>query len=273
LTVVEPDPCAPTEAGVPGCVPAHLLDNLVGWWRFDDGAGSTIARDSWLNGNNGTLHGLDPTTAWVPGRSGGALDIAAAGWVQVPDSPSIDMITDAVTVTAWAYLDGTINATDLYGTTISRQMGSGIDQYYHLSINVDDHANLFVKTTVNSVILRPPSATDPAPIPQRTWVHLAGTYDGTTARLYLNGAEMTRLEMAVSGPFPKDTTPVILGGNGNNASTTELFPGRIDDIMLYSRALSATEIAQIASGVLFPGGGLDGGVVEAGVSPADAAGQ
>jgi hypothetical protein len=268
LTVVDPDPCAPTEAGVPGCVPANLLDNLIGWWRFDDGAGSTVARDSWLNGNNGTLHGLDPTTAWVPGRSGGALDIAALGWVQVPDSPSIDRITGAVTMTAWAYLEGAIDANDLYGTLISRQVGTGIDQYYHLSINVDDHPNLFLKTGTGSVIVRPPSATDPAPIPQRTWAHLAGTWDGATARLYLNGVELTRLAMSVGGTLPKDTTPLILGGNGNNASVTELFPGRIDDIMLYSRALTATEIAQIASGLLFPGGPVD-----AGVWPADAAGQ
>jgi hypothetical protein len=271
LTVVDPDPCAPTEAGVPGCVPPGLLDQLVAWWRFDDGAGSSVARDSWLNGNNGTLHGLDAETAWVAGRSGGALNIAAAGWVQVPDSPSIDSITDQVTLTAWAYLDGAIDpneTTGLYGTTISRQVGTGIDQYYHLSININDHPNLFIKTTGGNVILRPPSATDFPAIPQRTWTHLAGTYDGAMARIYLNGAEITKLAMSATGKFAKDTTPLVLGGNGNNASVSELFPGRIDDIMLYRRALSATEIGQIAAGVLFPGG-----VVDAGAPAADATGQ
>ena len=59
-----------------------------------------------------------------------------------------------------------------------------------------------------------------------------GTYDGATARLYVNGVEVA--SDAITGTIPADTTPVILGGNGNDASgvPTELFPGRIDELML-----------------------------------------
>ena len=58
-----------------------------------------------------------------------------------------------------------------------------------------------------------------------------------------------------------DSTPVILGGNGNDASgvPTELFPGRIDELMLFSRALGADEIAQLAAGAAFPGAPVDAG--------------
>jgi len=48
-------------------------------------------------------------------------------------------------------------------------------------------------------------------------------------------------------------TPLILGGNGNgmgDANVTERFPGKIDEIMLYRRALSATDIAQLHAGAL-----------------------
>jgi hypothetical protein len=64
---------------------------------------------------------------------------------------------------------------------------------------------------------------------------------------------------AVSGSFAADTTPIILGGNGNDATgvPTELFPGRIDELMLYGRALDDTEIAELAAGALFPGGARD----------------
>jgi hypothetical protein len=46
------------------------------------------------------------------------------------------------------------------------------------------------------------------------------------------------------------------GGNGNDASgvPTELFPGRVDELMSCARALSATEIAPLPAGALFPAG-------------------
>lgn len=48
-----------------------------------------------------------------------------------------------------------------------------------------------------------------------------------------------------------NTTPIILGGNGNNQLVSERFPGRIDEIALYNRALDPNEIQQLASGVTF----------------------
>jgi len=79
----------------------------------------------------------------------------------------------------------------------------------------------------------------------------AGVYDGAVARLYVNGAEVASEPQ--TGTFLSDTTPVILGGNGNDGSNvpTELFPGRIDELMLFARALSPTEIAQLAAGAAF----------------------
>ena len=99
----------------------------------------------------------------------------------------------------------------------------------------------------------------PEAVPTNTWVHLAGTYDGATVRLYVNGAEVA--SEPLTGTFAHDRTPVILGGNGNNDSgvPTELFPGRIDELMLYARALGADEIARLAAGSLFPNGAAAAG--------------
>ena len=230
----------------------HLLDGLVGHWRMDDGTGSTIAADSSGRGNDGRLHQLDANTAWVGGRSLGALQTAHAGWVEVALTPSIDAIVDAVTVSAWVNQEGAIGSPDNFGTALSRQIGTTEDQYYHLSLFFDGRPTLFITTDVGYM-----SPQAPDPIAQNTWVHLAGTYDGATVRLYVNGAEAMNLPL--TGRFPHDRTPVILGGNGNDASgvPTELFPGRIDELMLYARALSADEIRQLAAGALFPGGSRD----------------
>ena len=232
----------------PDAAPPGLLDNLVGHWRLDDGTGSTTAFDSSGRGNNGVVHGLDPNTAWVNGRSQGALDTAHAGWVQVAPSPSLDAIVDRVTVCAWVDLRGMVTAPDNFGTALSRQIGTSEDQHYHLSLLLG-RPNMFITTEADWVM-----PTAPDPLPQGLWIHLAGVYDGAMVRLYVNGAEVA--SEPLTGRFVPDTTPVILGGNGNDASgvPTELFPGRIDELMLYARALSGGEIAQLAAGALFPGG-------------------
>jgi hypothetical protein len=240
LVVVDPDPCA--DGGTVGCVPPALLNDLVGWWRLDEPAGSTVAQDWSGYRNDGTLVDLDPATVWGAGRAAGGLAVKAAGFVEVVPSASLDSITEQVTIAGWAYLEGTIMD---YGTVASRQIGTTIDQHYHISINMMGTPTLFVITEVATVRL-----TTPTLAPRMTWVHIAGTYDGATARLYVDGQQV--MSQALTGRFFADTTPFVLGGNGNEGAVpTERFPGRIDEIMLYRRALSADEIAQLHDGALF----------------------
>ena len=248
LVVVGTDPCA--DGGTVGCVPPALFDGLVGYWPLDDAPGSTIAEDWPGRRNNGTLVDLDPASAWIGGRAGGGLAVDAAGFANVEPSQSIDSITDQVTISGWVYLEGTVID---YGAAASREIGDTIDQHYHISLNMQDQPTLFVQTDVQTVRLARPLPTPPAlPPPTRmTWVHIAGTYDGAIARLYVDGEQI--MSQSMTGRFMPDTTPFLLGANGNGAmGTTERFPGRIDEIMLYRRALSADEIAQLHDGVLFP---------------------
>jgi hypothetical protein len=163
----------------------------------------------------------------------------------VPASASIDSITTQVTVAAWIFIQGTL--TD-YATAIARQIETGFEQQYHLSINDGGQAILFITTaTSGQVVFGSPST-----VPQQTWVHLAGTYDGSTARLYVNGVEVN--SQPCSGRFAAETNPVTLSGNGNGTDHTvsEFVPGLLDEIMLYRRALSADEVARIQAGALLP---------------------
>jgi hypothetical protein len=252
-TIVVVDPYLCSDGGTSTCA-TGLLDGLVGYWRLDDPAGSPSARDWSGWGNDGTLVGLDPSTAWVAGGpEGRALSPQAKGYVNVAPSTSIDSITDQVTVAAWIYLDTAV--TD-YATTISRQIGAGYEQHYHLSVNSPQDAALFITTSTAGKIF----ISSPMTVPLQTWVHLAGTYDGTTARLYVNGVEVN--SAAESGPFAAETNPVVLGGNGNTSTraVSEMIPGKLDEVMLYRRALSGDEIARIEGGALLgTSAGADGG--------------
>src|SRR5580698_7766069 len=253
IVAVDPYPCS--EGGATGCA-QQLLTDLIGYWRLDDAAGSATARDWLAWGNDGTLVGIDPSTAWVAGGpEGRALSVQGTGYVNVPDSASIDSITDELTVAAWMFLQGPI-ASGSYATAISRQIGNGFGQHYHLSVNSGQQAILFITTPMSGQVV----FGGPMTIPQQTWVHLAGTYDGSHARLYVNGAEVGNLP--ASGPFAVETNPVVLSGNGNGTSYTvsEFVPGLLDEVMLYRRALAPDEIARLAGGALLPPGlHTDGG--------------
>lgn len=244
FVAVDPYPCV--DGGVVSCGPG-LLDGLIGYWRLNDGTGSATARDwsSW--GNTGTLTTLDAATAWVNGGPEGiALAPQGKGYVNVPESSSIDSITTQVTVVAWIYLDQAI--TGDFATAISRQIADGYGQLYHLSINKALQAALIISPNANAQTY----VTSPATMPLQTWIHLAGTWDASLVRLYVNGTEVAN--KAVSGPYVAETNPVVLGGNGNGAgrAVTELVPGRLSDVMLYRRALGADEIARLAKGPLLP---------------------
>jgi len=227
--------------------PVAVLPGLVGLWHLDDGVGSALARDSSGNGNHGTLVGLDPAQAWVAGRWAGALSTNGIGYVSVPPSASIWGIAAGATVSAWIYFDGAISATDGYGTAISRQVRLTDLQYYHLSLFQGGTPSQIVGLSPKVIPVHPVAT---KPVAQRTWTHLAGTYDGKLAVLYVDGVEVDSLPLP--GAFNFDpVTPLLLGANGNIAGVSEYFPGRIDEIALYNRALSADEIRVLATAVVF----------------------
>jgi beta-lactam-binding protein with PASTA domain len=83
------------------------------------------------------------------------------------------------------------------------------------------------------------------------WHHVAGTYNGTDFSLYLDGIRVANI--ARSGSMALDTSPLLIG---NIDAGTRGFDGAIDDVAVWSRALTATEIAARINQE--PGGGASG---------------
>lgn len=83
--------------------------NLLGWWTFDDGAGTTAA-DSSGHGDDGTLRG---GPQWIAGQLGGALSFnGGSTYVEIPYSSAYDKPSQ-LTLAAW------VNPTTLDGCAIS----------------------------------------------------------------------------------------------------------------------------------------------------------
>ena len=78
----------------------------------------------------------------------------------------------------------------------------------------------------------------PSALPLNTWSHLALTYDGAMLRFYVNGQLVG--SKAQSGSIPVTSGPLGIGGN--NIWSNEYFLGRIDEVRIYNRALSQSEI-------------------------------
>ncbi len=84
-------------------------------------------------------------------------------------------------------------------------------------------------------------------VPLNEWTHLAGTWDGSTATLYVNGKSACSFPRLINLGLPRDTTPLIIGGNAHTSAdeATENFNGLLDEVAIYRRALSATEILRL----------------------------
>ncbi len=196
---------------------------LVASYPFDEGSGTT-AHDTTGHGHDGTVVGA----AWdANGKTGGCLDFGGGGdLVQIPASPALDFTTGATTE-AWVF-----PTTSLTGWASVVQ--HAINDYFLHASHAAGAMRPAVGITTGSQIQWIGST---SPIPVGTWTHLAMTYGGGALRLYINGAQ------AVSTMLPNGITAtsnqVTVGGN---VPYGEYFRGRIDDVRLYNRALSASEI-------------------------------
>ena len=76
------------------------------------------------------------------------------------------------------------------------------------------------------------------------WRHIAGVYDGRTTTLYIDGRR--DVSAVTSGPIPANSLNLWIGWN--SYSTNRAWNGLIDDVCIYSYALTATEIKKLFKG-------------------------
>ncbi|MDX1981647.1 MAG: LamG-like jellyroll fold domain-containing protein [Bryobacteraceae bacterium] len=214
--------------------------DLVGHWKFDEGGG-TSAADSSGNNNTATLI----NAAWSQGRAGAAANFNGGSGLphaRINGSASLNSPSAQITVAAWAYKHTNRPS---WSTVASRQLGTGRDNQWYLSF-LDGRPAFGINTTITG----DQNLAAPAIAPLQQWVHLAGTYDGVTLRLYANGVEVA--SRPKTGVLRVDNNPLLVAANQNDASPDLLFNGRVDELRLYQRALSGAEILAIYNSVAPP---------------------
>jgi len=195
---------------------------LVGAYGFEETTGTTVT-DSSPAGNTGTINGATRTTT---GKFGRALSFnGTTNWVTVGDATSLRFST-GFTLEAWV----NPTATTGWRTVALKEQTGGLA--WALYANTDTNRPSGHVTTTTEFDIR-----GTAQVPANAWTHLAVTYDGATLRLYVNGAQAS--SKAVTGTIATSTGALRIGGNN---IWSEWFTGQIDEIRMYSRALSASEI-------------------------------
>ena len=149
-------------------------------------------------------------------------------------------LSTALTISVWVNFES-----HRFGTT---QEIFNNNQFF-LRKNEDSGANriaFFVKLKDGSIEPRAQSTTIPVP---GAWYHVAATWDGTTSRIYVNGvAEGSSLRR---GTLTSKSVGPIIGAGEQTALHGNGFTGRIDELAMFNRALSASEIKGIFNAGVF----------------------
>ena len=199
---------------------------LVGAYGFEEASGTAV-QDASTAANQGTVSGATRTAS---GRHGAALSFDGVNdWVTISDANSLDL-TGAMTLEAW--VNPVALAAGSWATVAMKERSSNLS--YALYANTDTNrpsGHAFIGGVDRDV-------RGTAQVAVGTWTHLAVTYDGANLRYYVNGA-LTATQ-ARTGAITVGTGALRLGGNG---SWGEYFNGRIDEVRVYSNALTAAQIA------------------------------
>jgi hypothetical protein len=197
--------------------PADITTGLVGYWSFDEGSGDTAYDDSDY-GHDGTIVGA----TWCAGCSGTALDFDGSDdWVGLGDPPALD-ISHPLTVVACVMRE-TTGRTD---TIVSHGHGSFV----------------FYISGSNKVCLATQGGGPGGSVASVSFItdsspHLVvATYDGTIGRVYIDGQLDNEASMT---PEFSASNPVRIGAC---PSYDERFRGVIDEVRIYNRALTESDV-------------------------------
>jgi hypothetical protein len=241
---------------------ADTTTGLVGYWKFDDGSGSSSAADSSGHGNNGTLNGFSDsayTTEWTGGLIGGALAFNEDGSDQnvvavpnegVPAPANLDFSTNGATgsavFTLAAWVDGSLSQIS-GGAILDKGFGNGGEQY---TLDIyNGHYRFYVRDS-NGVVYTAQSTLSPS----AAWQHVAAVLNGTngTMNLYTNGI-LAAVALAPSSLLTNNHEVSIGNRQPANNSYGNAFTGNLDEVRIYNRALTSADVnALYQQGTTYP---------------------
>ncbi len=206
-----------------------LGSDLVGWWNFNEGSGSVV-NDISGYGNNATIVGATYVDG-VPGTGGNSLKFNGSNnYAKIIDT--VVSGPTSLTISAWFRKTGEGSS---YECVLHQSSDTSVGaSSYWLGLDSNDYLTATIgagtgvgwsagQTTTRSVI--------------DTWYHLLASWDGSVVRIYIDGKYNKQYNLS---SYNSLTTPTRFGASSDG--TSYQYNGLIDDVRIYSRALTASEI-------------------------------
>ncbi|RPI60641.1 MAG: LamG domain-containing protein, partial [Ignavibacteriales bacterium] len=217
---------------IQGCSVLEVCDNLVSLYHLDGNA-----QDSSGN-NDGTINGATYTAL---GRFSGAYDFDGIDdSINAGSDASIDNLL-TFTWSAWIY--PTSWGENNYGRILGKNTNSGYEKalfFYNSAGQQTIEASFFDESIRES-------RANPNSISLNQWQNVVATFDNTADRrfhIYINGVEVSySMFPALTGIAFDDSSYNLIIGNRANADRT--FDGLIDEVAIWGRVLSQTEIQNL----------------------------
>ncbi len=217
-----------------------VQDGLVAYWSFDrDTVQIQKHAEDVLSGLKAIIDG-DPELAPASDCSVGECILldGVDDYLLVEDSnpPKINRDWDEITLECWVYINA---LDDSWNRIISLDDTPTNTKVVTLYYDDDDNRHgFFVKAKDQATQAAQHLIQEDIPLEQ--WLHIVGTYDGSTAHYYVNG-KMEKQHAVPGGTIEKGG--LLLGiGDRSDGANADAIQGYIDEFRIYDRALTATEV-------------------------------
>jgi hypothetical protein len=202
---------------------------LLGYWKLDEGTGTSTA-DATSNNVTGTLLN---GPAWTGGRYGQALVFDGVNDRVGLGNPTHLRLTGAMTLAAWVWIESFAGN----GRIVNKQGASG-NRGWSLNVESGGYASFQVARDASTLVYVNSSS-----LPLRQWTHLAGTYEpGNALRIYINGLPDRAITTGVPSSQYNSGLDVVIGDRPVGGTP---FNGRIDEVRIYSCVQNPSQIAAL----------------------------
>ncbi|MFH1260019.1 MAG: LamG-like jellyroll fold domain-containing protein [Elusimicrobiota bacterium] len=219
---------------------SQLVDDYVSYWRFDENSGGTVHDENTVNHNDGILTNMI-VNSWAAGYHDYALEFDGDNdYVDCGNDLSLD--SSAYTVSFWLKVHNLTTHQEL----VRKYHFDGTDAYGFI-IDVDINGSMRFFNYKGSVWSAVWTIGQNGEITIDTWYYLTCTYDGSTAKYYLN---KILTKTAVGTGFKTSSNDFLISAAYYTVN------GIIDEVKYYNRVLSETEIGQVMGNEHYPAGQL-----------------
>ena len=207
-------------------------EDLVAWYEFDEDV-----LDSSGNGHHGDPHGIEIEDGVV----GGAAAFDTGDYIDVGD---FDLSGTQMTITAWVNPDSLCSGGSAYcdGRIISKADGIKDTNHWWMISGISAEGGTVLRFRLKTDGTTSTLVANSGNMELGVWTFVTAVYNGSDMILYKDGFEVGR--MPKSGLI--SAGPGVDVWIGNNPTGDRPFDGRIDDMRVYSKALSEIEIQQMA---------------------------